>query len=131
RVCELTRGDLVGAAVWAGAVEMSATMAYEGRSPLVVLRSSAQMLGREPQLSPEGQEMAGFVVSETDRLNRLISTLLECARPRPPEFQLQDLHPIIRRAVELLAQRAERRRISIRTEIQPEPATLSCEREQR
>ncbi len=127
---ERSREDLIRAAQLAVVGEMAATMAHEVRTPLGILRSSAQMLGREPQLSPEGQEMAGFVVSETDRLNRLISTLLESARPRPPEFQLQDLHPIIRRAVELLAQRAARRQIRIVTELQAEPSTLSCDGEQ-
>ncbi len=127
---ERSREDLIRAAQLAVVGEMAATMAHEVRTPLGILRSSAQMLGREPQLSPEGQEMAGFVVSETDRLNRLISTLLECARPRPPEFQVQDIHAIIRRALELLAQRAARRRIRIVTELQADPSTLSCDGEQ-
>src|SRR3989441_3165938 len=74
--------------------------------------------------------MAASAASQRARLTRLISTLLESARPRPPEFQLQDLHPIIRRAVELLAQRAARRRIRIVTELQAEPSTLSCDSEQ-
>src|SRR2546425_7755838 len=74
--------------------------------------------------------MAASAASQRARLTRLISTLLESARPRPPEFQVQDLHPIIRRAVELLAQRAARRQIRIVTELQAEPSTLSCDGEQ-
>jgi len=127
---ERSREDLIRAAQLAVVGEMAATMAHEVRTPLGILRSSAQMLRREPQLSPEGQEMAGFVISEADRLNRLIATLLECARPRPPAFQAQDIHAIIRRAVELLAQRAARRRIRIVTEFQATPSTLSCDGEQ-
>jgi signal transduction histidine kinase len=127
---ERSREDLIRAAKLAVVGEMAAIMAHEVRTPLGILRSSAQMLQREPHLSPEGQEMAGFVVSETDRLNRLVSTLLECARPRSPVFQEQDVHLIIRRAVGLLAQRAARRRIHIMTELHADPATLPCDGEQ-
>jgi len=87
------------------------------------------MSQREPQLSPEGQAMAGFVLSETDRLNRLISALLDLARPRPPVFYPQDIHAIIRRAVDLLAQRAARQRVGIVEELRATPSTLPCDGE--
>ncbi len=127
---ERSREDLIRATKLAVVGEMAATMAHEVRTPLGILRSSAQMLLREPQLSPEGHEMAGFVISETDRLNRLVSTLLECARPQSPAFQDEDVHTIIRRAVDLLEQRAARRQIRIVTELQAKPSTLFCDGEQ-
>jgi len=127
---ERSREDLIRAAKLAVVGEMAAIMAHEVRTPLGILRTSAQMLQREPALSPEGQEMAGFVVSETDRLNRLVSTLLECARPRAPVFENQDVHAIIQRAIDLLAQRAARRRIDIVTEFHATPSTLPCDGEQ-
>jgi two-component system, NtrC family, sensor histidine kinase HydH len=126
---ERSREDLIRAAKLAVVGEMAAAMAHEVRTPLGILRSSAQMLQREPQLSAEGQEMAGFVLSETDRLNSLISALLDLARPRPPMFQPQDLHAIIRRAVDLLAPRAARQRVRIVEELQASPSTLSCDGE--
>src|SRR5581483_3810503 len=127
---ERSREDLIRATKLAVVGEMAAVMAHEVRTPLGILRSSAQMLQRELHLSATGQEMAGFVVSETDRLNRLVSTLLECARPRPPIFQYQDVHAVIRRAVDLLAQRAIRRGIGIVTELHASPSTLRCDGEQ-
>jgi two-component system sensor histidine kinase HydH len=126
---ERSREDLIRAAKLAVVGEMAAAMAHEVRTPLGILRSSAQMLQREPQLSPEGQEMAGFVLSETDRLNRLISALLDLARPRPPMFQPQDIHAIIRRAIDLLAPRAARQRVRIVEELQASPSTLPCDGE--
>jgi len=127
---ERSREDLIRAAKLAVVGEMAAIMAHEVRTPLGILSSSAEMLQRESHLSPEGHEMASFVVSETDRLNRLVSTLLECARPRPPIFQDQDVHTVIQRAVDLLAQRAARRRIAIVTELYASPSTLPCDGEQ-
>jgi signal transduction histidine kinase len=127
---EHAREDVVRAAKLAVVGEMAATMAHEVRTPLGILRSSAQMLQREPQLSPEGQEMAGFVLSETDRLSRLVSALLDCARPRPLVSQTQDIHTIILRAIDLLSQRAVRRGIHIVQELRAEPAMLACDGEQ-
>ncbi|MGE0824623.1 MAG: PAS domain-containing sensor histidine kinase [Candidatus Binatia bacterium] len=127
---ERSRGDLVRAAKLAVVGELAAAMAHEVRTPLGILRTSAQMLQREQHLSPEGQEMAGFVVSETDRLNHLVSTLLDLARPRPPLFQAEDIHAIIRRAVELLTPRAARREVKIDQDLQAEVSVLPCDREQ-
>lgn len=127
---ERSRDDLIRAAKLAVVGEMAAIMAHEVRTPLGILSSSAEMLQREPHLSPEGREMANFVLSETDRLNRLVSTLLECARPRSPLFQEQDVHTVVQRAVDLLAQRAARRRIDISTDLHASPSTLQCDGEQ-
>jgi signal transduction histidine kinase len=127
---ERSREQLVRAAKLAVVGEMAAAMAHEVRTPLGVLRTSAQMLQREPRLSAEGQEMAGFIVSETDRLNRLIATLLDLARPRPPVFHKEDIHRIIRRAVELLAQRATRKQIRVEEHFQAASATIPCDGEQ-
>jgi signal transduction histidine kinase len=126
---ERSHEDLIRAAKLAVVGEMAAAMAHEVRTPLGILRSSAQMLQREPQLSPEGQEMAGFVLSETDRLNRLISALLDLTRPRPPLFHSQDIHAIIRRAIDLLAQRATRQQVRIVEELYASPSTLLCDGE--
>lgn len=127
---ERSREDLIRAAKFTVVGEMAAIMAHEVRTPLGILRTSAQMLQREPHLSAEGQEMAGFVVSETDRLNRLISTLLDLARPRPPVFREEDVHHIIRRATELLSQRAARLRIRIEERFQEGSALILCDGEQ-
>jgi len=127
---ERSREELIRAAKLAVVGEMAATMAHEVRTPLGILRSSAQMLEREPQLSPRGHEMVRFVVSETDRLNRLVSTLLESARPKPPAFTHHDVHAIIEHALELLTQRAARRQITLTTEFRASPSTLLCDGEQ-
>ncbi len=110
--------------------EMAAVMAHEVRTPLGILKSSGQLLAREQQLSPEGQEMVGFILSETERLNRLITTLIECARPRPPQFRPADLHAIIRRSLELIEVQASNRSIRLEQDLKAEPSELVCDAEQ-
>jgi len=127
---EKSRENLVRAAKLAVVGEMAATMAHEVRTPLGIMRSSAQMLQREPGLSETGQEMLGFILSENDRLNTLIASLLDCARPRPPLFAARHLHAIARRAADLLGQQAQRKNIRIRAELRAAEDRLRCDEEQ-
>ncbi len=130
RDLEESRQQLVRAAKLAVAGEMAAAMTHEIRTPLGILRSSAQMLQREAQLSAEGHEMASFVMSETDRLNQLVSSLLSFARPRAPEFQPHDIHQIMQHTLSMLAPQAERKGIQVRTDFRASPAAIECDEEQ-
>ena len=48
-------------------------------------------------LSPGGAELMAFIDSETERLSRLVSTMLENARPGPPASAASDIHDLLRR----------------------------------
>jgi two-component system, NtrC family, sensor histidine kinase HydH len=113
RDLDQSRADLVRASKLAVLGELAAVMAHEIRTPIGILRSSAQMLAREPKLSPEAQELTSFIESETERLNRLVSTLLDSARPRAPKLQPADLHAIIRHCIDLLIAQADKKGIHI------------------
>jgi signal transduction histidine kinase len=127
---EQSRRDIVRVAKLAVIGEMAASMAHEVRTPLGILRSSAQMLQRESGLSEVGQEMTGFILSETQRLNQLVSALLDCARPRPPEFALQDLHRILEHAMQLLQTQAENKSITVTFSPDTKSAVLFCDKDQ-
>lgn len=61
---------------------MAAGLAHEVRNPLAAIRSSAEMLGAATD--GRGSELAGIVVTEADRLNRLVTDFLQYARPASP-----------------------------------------------
>lgn len=109
--------------------EMAAIMAHEVRTPLGILSTSAQWLKREPDLSPEGREMAQFILDETDRLKKLVTTLLECARPREPLMREQNLHEIITHAVDLLAMQARKKSLKIDLVLQAIKPEIVCDNE--
>ena len=125
-----SRNQLIRAAKLAVAGEMAAAMSHEIRTPLGILRSSAQMLQREQQLSDEGREMTGFVLSETDRLNQLVSSLLSFSRPHTSAFILQDLHKILQQTLTMLTPQARRKEVRLVTAFQESPAVVSCDEEQ-
>lgn len=109
----LSKENLTRAAKLAVAGEMAAAMSHEIRTPLGILRSSAQVLAREKNLSAEGQEVAAFITTETERLNKLVSTLVDSARPRQPEFAMHDIVALLENAVAMLRMQANKKDISL------------------
>jgi signal transduction histidine kinase len=111
---EKSQSNLTRAAKLAVVGEMAAAMSHEVRTPLGILRSSADVLQREPQLSKEGHEVLGFIISETERLNKLVSTLIDAARPRLPVFAELNLTELVSRTIALLKTQAQAKNISIK-----------------
>ncbi|HEX7638039.1 MAG TPA: ATP-binding protein, partial [Burkholderiaceae bacterium] len=81
--------------------ELAAVLAHEVRTPLGILRSSAQILQRNRGLSGEERELTTFIESETERLNRLVSTMLDLARPPMPSFVPCDMHELLVRCAHM------------------------------
>jgi len=127
RDLNLTQHNLIRASKLAAVGEMSAVIIHEVRTPLGIMRSSAQMLKREPGLSGEARELADFIESETERLNRLVSSLLDSARPRPLNKAPIDVHGLIHEAGALLLAQVEKKHIVITERLQATNATLSCD----
>ena len=127
---EQSRQDVARVAKLAVIGEMAASMAHEVRTPLGVLRSSAQILQRESELSDIGLEMTEYILSETARLNELVTTLLECARPRPPKFSLHNGQQIIEHVGELLRTKIEAKHINLEFQFNNVETDLYCDRDQ-
>ena len=127
---ERSREQIVRAGKLAVVGEMAAVMAHEVRTPLGILRSSAQLLERQPNLGERERELTGFIISETDRLNRLVNMLLECASPRAPDFKPHDLHEIAGHVLDLLSSKAQGKDVRLQRELAAKNSILICDREQ-
>jgi signal transduction histidine kinase len=92
---------------------MAAAMSHEVRTPLGIMRSSADILLREPQLSQDGREVLGFIISETERLNKLVTSLIDAARPRLPNFIALDLTQHTHHVMALLKNQAQAKQIEM------------------
>ncbi|MEQ1636547.1 MAG: ATP-binding protein [Methylococcales bacterium] len=127
---EQSRQDVIRVAKLAVIGEMAASMAHEVRTPLGILRSSAQMLQREAQLSEVGQEMLSFILSESERLKELVTTLLECARPKQPNFAEHDINAIITHTCTLISSKAEGKGVSLTLALNGNDCMVHCDRDQ-
>jgi two-component system sensor histidine kinase PilS (NtrC family) len=63
--------------------QMAAGVAHEIRNPLASISGSIELLRKTPQLDPDSGALMEIVLREVERLNRLITDLLDYARPRP------------------------------------------------
>ncbi|MBI5524493.1 MAG: hypothetical protein HY910_17850 [Desulfarculus sp.] len=102
---ELTRlrKEVAEAAHLAAVGRLAGSVAHEVRNPLSALRGLVQFLakGREP--GSKEAEYASVAVSEVDRLERVVSGLLEYTRPRQPRRFPLDLGESLRGTLDLMA----------------------------
>lgn len=110
--------------------EMAAAIAHEVRTPLGILRSSAQILKREPAISAEGRELTEFIESETERLNRLVSAMLDGARARVSHFQATDLHALLANSVALLQAQIRKKAVTVSLALPDSDPWIDCDAEQ-
>lgn len=87
--------------------EMAAGLAHEIRNPLGAIKASAQFLaepdgeGEHPP-DPATAEFLGIIVEEVDRLNRVVSSFLDYARPSTGDPAPTDLNAVVHRTMQLL-----------------------------
>ncbi len=83
--------------------QLSAGLAHELRNPLGTIRTSSEMLGRSVAGENEvAREMAGFIASEVDRANSLITRFLQFARPVELRLENTDLAQVLDRSIALV-----------------------------
>ena len=83
-----------------------AAASHELRTPVAVIRASAEILQREGLVAPEGRSMVEDVISESDRLSRLVGDLLALASAEAGAVSLDPRPLEIRAFVADLARRA-------------------------
>ena len=80
--------------------QMSAGLAHEIRNPLGVIKGSAEMLQQKLGDSDAlATELAGYISTETNRLSALVTRFLDFARPLHAELALQQITPVLERAL--------------------------------
>jgi two-component system, NtrC family, sensor histidine kinase HydH len=80
--------------------QLTAGLAHELRNPLGTMKTSAQLLSRQvAQENAVAQEMAGFIVSEVDRTNSLITRFLDFARPQHLKLEAADITTMLDSAI--------------------------------
>ena len=64
---------------------LSAAIAHEIRNPLASISGSMEILRDQPGTDPESRQLMNIAVREVDRLNALVTSLLDYARPSSEE----------------------------------------------
>jgi len=66
--------------------EVAAGIAHEVRNPLLGISSAAQLLRFRAQQDPVVEKNVGRILREVERLNRLVTALLDYGRPEPAQL---------------------------------------------
>lgn len=93
---------LAQSAKLAGIGTLAAGVAHEIRNPLGIMKTSADMIKRGSREGEQNHELAGFMMEEVDRLNRVVTRLLDFARPSAPKSEPCELGEILDRALALV-----------------------------
>jgi two-component system, NtrC family, sensor histidine kinase HydH len=86
---------------------MAAGLAHEVKNPLGAIKGAAQLLEEVTEGAPEGdptvKEFLGIILEETDRLNRVVGSFLDYARPHAGNPVPLDINGAVRRSVQILS----------------------------
>jgi len=101
--------------------QLSAGLAHELRNPLGTIRASAEMLLKNvPEGSEMARELAGFISSEVDRTNSLVTRFLEFARPLELQPQKAELAEVLDSAIAQLERGQPRHDVTIYRNYSPD-----------
>jgi signal transduction histidine kinase len=86
--------------------QLTAGLAHEIRNPLAVIKGSAETLTRRLQSAdPVTTEVAGYISSEVNRLNTIVTRFLNFARPLKLERRPAQIPPLLDRALKVACDR--------------------------
>lgn len=86
---------------------LAAGLAHEIRNPLSSIKGFATYFRERLKDTPEDSRSADIMVGEVDRLNRVITQLLELSRPAQPEAQRLEMVSLANEVIEIVTHRAQ------------------------
>ncbi|MHC0470102.1 two-component system sensor histidine kinase ZraS [Citrobacter sp. EBS8] len=93
---------------------LAAGVAHEIRNPLSSIKGLAKYFAERTPAGGESHELAQVMAKEADRLNRVVSELLELVKPAHLTLQHVDLNQVITHSLHLVSQDAASRDIQLR-----------------
>jgi two-component system nitrogen regulation sensor histidine kinase GlnL len=97
---------------------LASGLAHEIRNPLGGIRGAAQLLSREAPTS-EHKEYASIIVSEADRLNKLMTELLDFSNPKPIKMSPVNINKLLSEVLSLQEETFKSQRTELKQEFDP------------
>ncbi|SMD12355.1 PAS domain S-box-containing protein [Desulfocicer vacuolatum DSM 3385] len=109
--------------------ELSAGMAHEIRNPLAGMKTATQILAKRVSDAP-GKELIQGILHEIDRLNKIVTDLLNFSRPKKPLPASVDLSEIIERSLTLVWKNMKQSKIKLVKTVDEKLPRVFVDREQ-
>ena len=99
---------------------MASSLAHEIGTPLGIIRSRAELAAKRSADNPSVLDSLNVVVTQIDRITKLVHSLLHIARGRKSDFVTSiDLDMVIQDVLNLLEHEFGRKQIELKKDIQP------------
>lgn len=95
---------------------LAAGVAHEIRNPLASISGSIELLRSAPQVDEDGRALMDIVTREVDRLNVLITDLLDYTNPQPRALVALDLAVLARETVQVFVHDRSREAVHVTCE---------------
>lgn len=114
--------------------DFMSSVTHELRTPLASIRAFSEILHDDPELEVgERQRFLGIIVSETNRLSRLVNQVLDLAKIESGSADWLeediDLREIVQQAIESTEQLVSERGAKVRSEVPEEPCIVAADRD--
>ena len=110
--------------------KLSASLAHEIRNPLASIEGAIKILQRSGLQEEIRDEFSGIAQKECQRLNRLLTNLLEFARPVPPAYREVNIGTVVDSVITLAGTTAVKKEITFKRSISPDLPRCLCDPEQ-
>jgi signal transduction histidine kinase len=81
--------------------ELAGGLAHEIKNPLAGIKASMEVLSDDPSLSGENKDVFMKVLDQIKRIEALLKTLLNFAKPPKPHFMLADVNSVLDASIDL------------------------------
>lgn len=106
---------------------MAAAIGHEIRNPLAALKGFTQL---QAEQHPEEGTYYTIMTQEIERMNEIVSELMEFGKPKSKEHELHNMQEIILYVIQILEQFASKQGITIKTDFQKSLPKIYCDETQ-
>ncbi len=124
------RDRLIRSEKLAAVGEMSATVAHGIRNPLVSIGGFARRLLKKEDKDSTNKKYLQIIVTEIDRLESILSELLDFVRPKKLKLRQVSFADVIESTLELFTLVFEKKNVVVNKEIQPDLPLLEIDTDQ-
>lgn len=91
--------------------DMAARVAHEIRNPLVTIGGFARAINRNPDKTSRVKSNSWIIVQEVERLERILSNIMNFAKPPSPLFELHNINRLVEETLHMLRDELEKHEI--------------------
>lgn len=110
--------------------QVSSGIAHEIRNPLFALHNNIDYLNKKYKNAASFREIYPELQDSIDRIHKIVSGILDFAKPHQPEFKSHKIEDILQKGIDLVKKQFEKSLITIETDYAKNPQPLEVDAHQ-